>query len=328
MLEGEIAKLVHMEDRLRQRVIGQDEAVGHVSNAVRRSRAGLADPRRPVGSFIFLGPTGVGKTELARAVAEFLFDDERAMVRLDMSEYMEKHSVARMIGAPPGYVGYEEGGQLTEHVRRRPFSVILFDEIEKAHPDVFNALLQILDDGRLTDGKGRTVDFKNAILIMTSNVGSAYLQQIGAIGYHPVEERNGKVHQLRHRLDEALRQTFKPEFLNRIDDIIYFNPLGEGEIAQIIELQLAQLKKMLEEKKIRIELQPAAKQLLFRRGYDPNFGARPLRRAIQTMIQDPLALKLLDGEIQPGDTVTVDADLDKGVMTFEKEPVAAPAAPS
>ena len=328
MLEGEIAKLVHMEERLRQRVIGQDEPLEHVSNAVRRSRAGLADPRRPIGSFIFLGPTGVGKTELARALAEFLFDDERAMVRLDMSEYMEKHSVARMIGAPPGYVGYEEGGQLTEHVRRRPYSVVLFDEIEKAHPDVFNALLQILEDGRLTDGKGRTVSFQNAILIMTSNVGSAFLQQMSSIGYHPVEERAvderaGKIQDLRHRLDEALRQTFKPEFLNRIDDIVYFNPLGEPEITQIIELQIAQLKKLLEEKKIRIELLPAAKQLLFRRGYDPNFGARPLRRAIQTLIQDPLAMKLLDGEIQPGDAVTVDGDLDKGVMKFEREAVTA-----
>src|SRR3990167_3222819 len=330
MLEGEIAKLVHMEERLRQRVIGQEEALARVSNALRRSRAGLSDPRRPIGSFIFLGPTGVGKTELARALAEFLFDDERSMIRMDMSEYMEKHSVARLIGAPPGYVGYEEGGQLTEHIRRRPYSVVLFDEIEKAHPDVFNALLQILEDGRLTDGKGRTVSFQNAILIMTSNVGSAYLQQMGAIGYHPVEERAveeraGKIQDLRHRLDEALRQTFKPEFLNRIDDIVYFNPLGEQEIVQIIELQIAQLKKLLDEKKIRIELLPAAKQLLFRRGYDPNFGARPLRRAIQTMIQDPLALQLLDGETQPGDSVTVDADLDKGVMKFEREAVTAPA---
>jgi len=328
MLEGEIAKLVHMEDRLRLRVIGQDEAVEHVANAVRRSRAGLADPRRPVGSFIFLGPTGVGKTELARALAEFLFDDEKAMIRLDMSEYMEKHSVARMIGAPPGYVGYEEGGQLTEHIRRRPYSVVLFDEIEKAHPDVFNGLLQILEDGRLTDGKGRTVSFQNAILIMTSNVGSTYLQQLGAIGYHPVEEREGKLKDLRGRLDEALRQTFKPEFLNRIDDIIYFNPLGETEIVRIIDLQVEQLKKTLAEKKIRIELEPAAKQLLFQRGYDPSFGARPLRRAIQSLIQDPLALKLLDGDIQAGDTVSIGADLAKGVMTFEREAVATSAAPS
>ena len=326
MLEGEIAKLVHMEDRLRLRVVGQDEAVEHVANAVRRSRAGLSDPHRPVGSFIFLGPTGVGKTELARALAEFLFDDERAMIRLDMSEYMEKHSVARMIGAPPGYVGFEEGGQLTEHIRRRPYSVVLFDEIEKGHPDVFNALLQILEDGRLTDGKGRTVDFKNAILIMTSNVGSAYLQQLGGIGYQPVEERkgkvDGKVHELRRRLEEALRQTFKPEFLNRIDDIIYFNPLGERELASIIDLQIEQLKKLLAEKKILIELDPAAKQLLFRRGYDPSFGARPLRRAIQALIQDPLALKLLDGDVQAGDTISVSADLEKGAMTFERQEVA------
>ncbi|MBI4459708.1 MAG: ATP-dependent chaperone ClpB, partial [Acidobacteria bacterium] len=327
MLESEIAKLVHMEERLRERVIGQDEAVERVSNAVRRSRAGLADVRRPIGSFIFLGPTGVGKTELARALAGFLFDDEHAMVRVDMSEYMEKHAVARLIGAPPGYVGYEEGGQLTEQIRRRPYSVVLFDEVEKAHPDVFNALLQILDDGRLTDGKGRTVDFKNTIIVMTSNVGSAYLQQMGAIGYQPIAERDGKIGELRHRLDDALRQTFKPEFLNRIDEIVYFNPLGEKEIAEIVELQIESLKKLLAEKKIQIELSPAAKQLLFRRGYDPSFGARPLRRAIQALIQDPLALRLLEGEVAPGDSVLVDADLDKGVMKFEKETVAA-AAPS
>jgi ATP-dependent Clp protease ATP-binding subunit ClpB len=325
MLESEMRKLVHMEERLRLRVIGQEEALAHVSNALRRSRAGLADPRRPIGSFIFLGPTGVGKTELARALAEFLFDDERSMIRLDMSEYMEQHSVARLIGAPPGYVGYEEGGQLTEHVRRRPYSVVLFDEIEKAHPNVFNALLQILDDGRLTDGKGRTVDFRNSILIMTSNVGSSFLQQLGAIGYHPVEERNGKVQEIHQRLEEALRQTFKPEFLNRIDDIIYFNPLGENEIFLIIEIQLESLRKLLAERKVRVELTSAAKQLLFRRGYDPSFGARPLRRAIQKLIQDPLALKMLEGEVLPGDAVVVDADLEKGVMKFEKEPVAAPA---
>ncbi|HWP85809.1 MAG TPA: ATP-dependent chaperone ClpB [Terriglobia bacterium] len=324
MLEGEMQKLVHMEERLRQRVIGQDDALTRVANAVRRSRAGLADPQRPIGSFIFLGPTGVGKTELARALAEFLFDDERAMVRLDMSEYMEKHSVARLIGAPPGYVGYEEGGQLTEHVRRRPYSVVLFDEIEKAHPDVFNSLLQILEDGRLTDGKGRTVSFKNTILIMTSNVGSSYLQQMGAIGYHPVEEREDRSKELRRRLDEALRETFKPEFLNRIDDIVYFNPLGEKEIGQIVELQVERLRKLLAEKKIQIELTAAAKKLLFERGYDPNFGARPLRRAIQTLVQDPLALKMLEGEIQPGDSIIVDADAAKGVMKFEKAAVSAP----
>jgi ATP-dependent Clp protease ATP-binding subunit ClpB len=326
MLEGELEKLVQMEERLRLRVIGQDEALARIANAVRRSRSGLADPRRPIGSFIFLGPTGVGKTELARALAEFLFDDEHAMVRLDMSEYMEKHSVARLIGAPPGYVGYEEGGQLTEHVRRRPYSVVLFDEIEKAHPDVFNSLLQILEDGRLTDGKGRTVSFKNTILIMTSNVGSSFLQQMGAIGYNPVEERDAKVSDLRRRLDEALRETFKPEFLNRIDDIVYFNPLGETEIEKIIELQIESLRKMLAEKKVRMDLTAAAKQLLFRRGYDPSFGARPLRRAIQTLVQDPLALKMLQGEVQPGDSFLVDADLEKGVMKFEKKAVAVPVA--
>ncbi len=325
MLEGEISKLVHMEERLRQRVIGQEEALARVSNALRRSRAGLSDPHRPIGSFIFLGPTGVGKTELARALAEFLFDDERSMIRMDMSEYMEKHSVARLIGAPPGYVGYEEGGQLTEHIRRRPYSVVLFDEIEKAHPDVFNSLLQILDDGRLTDGKGRTVSFKNTILIMTSNVGSAYLHQLGHIGYQPVEERDKAVKDLRRRLDEALRETFRPEFLNRIDDIVYFNPLGETEIEQIVELQVESLRKVLAEKKVKLELQPAAKKLLFQRGYDPNFGARPLRRAIQSLIQDPLAIKILDGEILPGDTVLVDADIKKGEMKFEKEAVAAAA---
>ena len=325
MLEGEISKLVHMEERLRQRVIGQEEALARVSNALRRSRAGLSDPKRPIGSFIFLGPTGVGKTELARALAEFLFDDERSMIRMDMSEYMEKHSVSRLIGAPPGYVGYEEGGQLTEQIRRRPYSVVLFDEIEKAHPDVFNSLLQILEDGRLTDGKGRTVSFKNTILIMTSNVGSSFLNQMGHIGYQPVEERAKIMTDLRRRLDESLHQTFRPEFLNRIDDIVYFLPLGEPELAQIVELQAESLRKMLAKKKIRIELLPAAKQLLFRRGYDPNFGARPLRRAIQTLIQDPLAMRMLDGEVMPGDTVLIDADLEKDEMKFEKEAVAAPA---
>ncbi len=323
MLEEEMAKLVHMEERLRQRVIGQEEALARVSNAVRRTRSGLADPRRPIGSFIFLGPTGVGKTELARALAEFLFDDEQAMVRLDMSEYMEKHSVARLIGAPPGYVGYEEGGQLTEHVRRRPYSVVLFDEIEKAHPDVFHSLLQVLEDGRLTDGKGRTISFRNTILIMTSNVGGSYLQQMGPIGYNPLDESEGGWVELRARLEEALRETFKPEFLNRIDDIVFFSPLGEKQIERIVEIQLEHLRLLLEEKKIRITLTESARNLLFRRGYDPDYGARPLRRAIQTLIQDPLALKLLEGAIQPGDSVTVDADGEKSVMRFEKETVPA-----
>ena len=307
MLEGEIGKLVHMEERLRQRVVGQEPALMAVSNAIRRSRAGLQDHQRPIGSFIFLGPTGVGKTELARALAEFLFDNEKAMVRLDMSEFMEKHSVARLIGAPPGYVGYEEGGYLTEVVKRRPYSVVLFDEIEKAHADVFNILLQILDDGRLTDGKGRTVDFKNAVIVMTSNVASSWIQDLG--GKDPDE--------LHRRVMEALRGTFKPEFLNRIDDIIIFNSLGRAEISRIIDIQLQKLQSLLSAKKISLDLTSRARELLFKEGYDPTYGARPLKRAVQQLIQDKLALKLLDGEILPGETVKVDADLGRGEMTFE-----------
>lgn len=299
MLEGEMQKLVTMEDKLRTRVIGQDEALVAVANAVRRARAGLQDPNRPVGSFIFLGPTGVGKTETARALAEFLFDDERAMIRLDMSEYMEKHAVARMIGAPPGYVGYEEGGQLTEAVRRRPYSVILFDEIEKAHPDVFNVLLQILDDGRLTDSKGRTVDFKNTVLIMTSNLGSREIQ---------LNASNEAA--MRESVLTTLRENFKPEFLNRIDDIVIFHQLGREQISQIIEVQLKNLRKMLTERNIAISLDDSAKDLLSREGYDPAYGARPLKRAIQTLIQNPLAVKLLKGEIAAGQTVKVSADGD------------------
>jgi ATP-dependent Clp protease ATP-binding subunit ClpB len=298
LLEGEVQKLIAMEERLRQRVVGQDDALSRVANAIRRSRAGLADPRRPIGSFIFLGPTGVGKTELARALAEFLFDDEHAMVRLDMSEYMEKHSVARMIGAPPGYVGFDEGGQLTEHVRRRPYTVVLFDEIEKAHPDVFNVLLQILEDGRLTDSKGRTVDFRNAVLVMTSNVGSAALFELGA--KNPQGARQQAL--------DALRATFRPEFLNRVDDIVLFNPLGEAQLERIIGLQLAQVERLLAERKITLELTPDARELLFREGYDPAYGARPLRRAIQRLIQDPLAMEILEGKVLPGDHVAVDAD--------------------
>jgi ATP-dependent Clp protease ATP-binding subunit ClpB len=316
MLEGEVAKLVRMEDRLRLRVVGQDEALTLVSNAVRRSRAGLSDPKRPIGSFLFLGPTGVGKTELARALAEFLFDDERAMLRIDMSEYMEKHAVARLIGAPPGYVGYEEGGQLTEQVRRRPYSVLLFDEIEKAHTDVFNIFLQILDDGRLTDGKGRTVDFKNTVIIMTSNIASTYIHE--AINGHGGDEPPAISEVLKKRIHEALLEHFRPEFLNRVDEIVIFNPLGKENIKKIIELQLAYLKDLLAERKIQIELTPHAHELLFREGYDPQFGARPLKRAIQRLIQDPLAMKLLDGEVLPGETVEVDADLKKGTMTFER----------
>jgi ATP-dependent Clp protease ATP-binding subunit ClpB len=300
MLEGEMQKLVTMEERLGHRVIGQEEALTAVANAVRRARAGLQDPNRPIGSFIFLGPTGVGKTETARALAEFLFDDERAMIRLDMSEYMEKHAVARMIGAPPGYVGYEEGGQLTEAVRRRPYSVVLFDEIEKAHSDVFNVLLQILDDGRLTDSKGRTVDFKNTVLIMTSNLGSREIQAA-----------EGDEKQVREAVIQELRLHFKPEFLNRIDDVVVFHQLSREQIGQIIEVQLEHLKAMLTDRGVTLVLDPSARELLMREGYDPTYGARPLKRAIQSLIQNPLAVKLLQGEILPGQTVHVSANGDK-----------------
>ena len=308
MLEGEVKKLVTMEDRLRQRVVGQEVALERVSNAIRRSRAGLSDPKRPIGSFIFLGPTGVGKTELARALAEFLFDDEHALVRIDMSEYMERHAVSRLIGAPPGYVGYEEGGQLTEQVRRRPYSVILFDEIEKAHQDVFNILLQIMDDGRLTDGQGRVVDFKNTIIIMTSNIGSTYLQAENLRSADDFARATELVMQ-------ALHGHFKPEFLNRVDDIIVFSPLGKEQLAKIIDLRLEDLRRLLAERKISIELTDAAKELLFAEGFDPNFGARPLKRAIQKLIQDPLALKILDGEVLHGDHVVVGAQ--GGKMQFQ-----------
>jgi ATP-dependent Clp protease ATP-binding subunit ClpB len=300
MLEGEMQKLVTMECRLSDRVIGQEEALAAVSNAVRRARAGLQDPNRPIGSFIFLGPTGVGKTETARALAEFLFDDERAMIRLDMSEYMEKHAVARMIGAPPGYVGYDEGGQLTEAVRRRPYSVVLFDEIEKAHPDVFNVLLQILDDGRLTDSKGRTVDFKNTVLIMTSNLGSREIQAA-----------EGDEKQVREAVQQELRLHFKPEFLNRIDDVVIFHQLSRDQIGKIIDVQLERLRAMLAERNVILQLDESAKELLMREGYDPSYGARPLKRAIQSHIQNPLAVKLLQGEILPGQTVRVSANGDQ-----------------
>ena len=310
MLEGEVKKLIQMEDRLRQRVVGQDAALERVANAVRRSRAGLSDPRRPIGSFIFLGPTGVGKTELARALAEFLFDDEHAMVRIDMSEYMEKHAVSRLIGAPPGYVGYDEGGQLTEQVRRRPYAVVLFDEIEKAHPEVFNILLQVMDEGRLTDGKGRTIDFRNTVIIMTSNIGSAYLQPEALNTPEDFE-------QARLQVMNALQAHFKPEFLNRVDDIILFNPLGKEQLVKIIELRLEDLRRLLAERKISIELTDAAKDLLFTEGYDANYGARPLKRAIQRLIQDPLALKILDGEVLHGDHIVVDADRREHKMTFK-----------
>jgi ATP-dependent Clp protease ATP-binding subunit ClpB len=295
MLEGETQKLVHLEAELHDRVVGQNDAVAAVATAVRRARAGLKDPNRPVGSFLFLGPTGVGKTELARALAATLFDDERAMVRIDMSEYMEKHSVARMIGAPPGYVGYDEGGQLTEAVRRRPYSVVLLDEVEKAHPDVFNVLLQVLDDGRLTDGRGRTVDFKNAILIMTSNLASSYI----------LEHAGGDKDAMRRHVDQALKQAFRPEFLNRIDDTIIFESLGEEDLLRIVDLQLKRLHATLAERRIDLEVSDAAKHKLAESGYDPAFGARPLKRAIQKMIQDPLALAILDGTFGPGSKVRV-----------------------
>ena len=297
LMEGEVEKLIHMEERLHQRVIGQDEAVAAVANALRRARAGLQDPHRPIGTFLFLGPTGVGKTELARALAEFMFDSQDAMVRIDMSEYMEKHAVARLIGAPPGYVGYEEGGQLTEAVRRRPYSVVLLDEIEKAHPDVFNTLLQVMDDGRLTDGQGRTVDFKNVVLIMTSNVPG---------GRAGVEAQ------------------FKPEFINRLDDIVEFQPLSREQIGQIVELQVAKLVERVRERGIEIELTPAARELLGNLGYDPTYGARPLKRVIQKRLVDKLALAILEGEFGDGDTVRVDAA--DGELVFTKAPAAAQAA--
>jgi ATP-dependent Clp protease ATP-binding subunit ClpB len=312
MLESERARLTKLDQELAKRVVGQEEAVQAVANAVRRSRAGLQDPNRPIGSFIFLGPTGVGKTETARALAEFLFDDEHAMVRIDMSEYMEKHAVARLIGAPPGYVGYEEGGQLTEAVRRRPYAVILFDEIEKAHPDVFNILLQILDDGRLTDSQGRTVDFRNTVIIMTSNVGSSFI----------LEHAGGDWALVETQVTAALRQQFKPEFLNRVDDIIVFHPLGTEQIERIVDLQLARLDRLLADRKITLTVTPEGKRLLAEDGYDPAFGARPLKRSIQRLIQNPLAMAVLDGRFGDGDAIVVQPD-GKGGLEFSNEPARA-----
>ena len=316
LVEGEISKLMEMEGRLSRRVVGQDIAISAVANAIRRARAGLGDPDRPIGSFIFLGPTGVGKTELAKALAEFLFDDERAMVRIDMSEYMEKHSVARLVGAPPGYVGYEEGGQLTEAVRRRPYTVILLDEIEKAHTDVFNILLQILDDGRLTDGQGRTVDFRNAVVIMTSNVGSQWIYEL-----------SGDSEEMRTRINESLRAQFRPEFLNRIDEIVIFNGLSIEEITRIVEIQIELLKERLAARKIAISLSDAAKEFLALEGFDPVYGARPLKRVIQKKIHDPLALKILDGEMSEDSVVVIDADEDEIVFMVESGSAAAEARP-
>ncbi len=310
MLEGEVKKLVQMEDRLRERVVGQDAALSVVGNAIRRSRAGLSDPKRPIGSFIFLGPTGVGKTETARALAEFLFDDEQAMVRIDMSEYMEKHAVARLIGAPPGYVGYDEGGQLTEAIRRRPYAVILFDEIEKAHPDVFNILLQVMDDGRLTDSKGRTVDFKNTVLIMTSNLGAAFLAGEALKTEHDFD-------MARESVMRTLREHFRPEFLNRVDDMVIFRPLGHAQMDAILELRLNELRKLLEDRQISFELTDPARQLILAAGSDAAYGARPLKRALQRMVQDPLAMKILDGEILHGAHVRIDADRNSNQLRFE-----------
>lgn len=309
LLEGEKEKLLKMEARLQQRVVGQSEAVAAISEAVRRARADLQDPRHPLGSFIFLGPTGVGKTELARALAEFLFDDEQAMISLDMSEYMEKHSVSRMLGAPPGYVGYEEGGQLTEAVRRRPYAVVLFDEIEKAHPDVFHALLQILDEGRLTDGQGRVVNFKNTVIIMTSNVGSQWIEELGG------KDRK----ELRKRVTEALRTQFRPEFLNRIDEIIIFNNLELEEIKQIVEIQISHLKSRLEEKKLTLVLTDEAKEFLAQQGYDPLYGARPLKRTLQREVQNPLAKRMLEGRYQEGDIIKVALGKDKRRIIFAED---------
>jgi ATP-dependent Clp protease ATP-binding subunit ClpB len=310
MLEGEVKKLVTMEQRLRERVVGQDAALSIVANAIRRSRAGLSDPKRPIGSFIFLGPTGVGKTETARALAEFLFDDEQAMVRIDMSEYMEKHAVARLIGAPPGYVGYDEGGQLTETVRRRPYAVILFDEIEKAHPDVFNILLQVMDDGRLTDSKGRTVDFRNTVLIMTSNLGAAFLAGESLKTEHDFE-------MARESVMRSLREHFRPEFLNRVDDTVIFRPLGHTQMDAILELRLNDVRKLLEDRQISLELTDPARQLILAAGSDAAYGARPLKRALQRMVQDPLAMKILGGEVLHGSHVRIDADRNSNQLRFE-----------
>jgi len=316
MMEGEIQKLVQMPERLKDRVVGQDEAVRLVSAAILRNRAGLGDPNRPIGSFIFLGPTGVGKTELVRALAHYLFDDDKAMIRVDMSEYMEKHAVARMIGSPPGYVGYDEGGQLTEQVRRRPYSVVLFDEIEKAHPEVFNILLQILDDGRLTDGQGRTVSFKNVVVVMTSNVGTGMVER-NTIGFS-VHAKDKKNEEGRKRLLDTLRQQFRPEFLNRVDDTIVFNTLSREHLGQIVDIQLANVGKLLKDRKVTLQVTAAAKDQIIDEGYDPQYGARPMKRAIQRLIQDPLALKLINADFVEGDTILVDAGPQRSELQFTK----------
>jgi ATP-dependent Clp protease ATP-binding subunit ClpC len=325
LLEQETEKLLHMEDRLHQRVIGQDHAVRAVSEAIRRSRAGLKDPKRPIGSFLFLGPTGVGKTELARALAEFLFDDETAMARLDMSEYMEKHTVSRMVGAPPGYVGYEEGGQLTEAVRRRPYRIVLLDEIEKAHPDVFNILLQVLEDGRLTDGQGRTVDFRNTVIIMTSNLGTSEFGRHQAMGFLRDGGASGEGDRLHAAIEDALKKAFRPEFLNRIDEVVIFDPLTRDQVHRIVDIMARQVEARLEEQRIAIVLSDATREWLTKNGYDPVFGARPLRRAVQRYLENPLASRILAGEFKPGDTVRVDVAPDDKSLTFTMAKAAAAA---
>jgi ATP-dependent Clp protease ATP-binding subunit ClpC len=324
MMETESEKLLHMEERLHENIIGQDEAIHAISDAIRRARSGLKDPRRPIGSFIFIGPSGVGKTELARALAEFMFDDSDAIVRIDMSEYREQHAVSRLFGAPPGYVGYEEGGQLTEAVRRRPYRVVLFDEIEKAHPEVWNSLLQILDDGRLTDGQGRVVNFRNTVLIMTSNLGTEYINKSGALGFlqSSADEEERESHA---KIEKALKSTFRPEFLNRIDEIITFSSLSKEQMQQIVDLQMEEIQERLDEHDFSVELTPAAREWLANEGYDPAFGARPLRRALQKHIESPLSVSLLSGEFKSGDTVIVDVDEETEKLFFHSlgEPVPA-----
>jgi ATP-dependent Clp protease ATP-binding subunit ClpC len=323
MLETEAQKLLQMEERLHERIVGQDEAIHALADAIRRARAGLKDPKRPIGSFIFLGSSGVGKTEMAKALAEFMFDDEEALVRVDMSEYREQHTVSRLFGAPPGYVGYEEGGQLTEAVRRRPYRVVLFDEIEKAHPEVWNALLQILDDGRLTDGQGRVVDFRNTVLIMTSNLGTEFVTRSGSLGFLRRGE-DGPSEEAEEKIERALKQTFRPEFLNRIDEIIIFSPLKQSQVELIVDLQMKEVRERLAEHQLDVELTESARKWLAREGYDPAFGARPLRRALQKHVESPLSTKILEGEFDEGDTVIVDYDESNKAVTFRRRDKDAP----
>jgi ATP-dependent Clp protease ATP-binding subunit ClpC len=323
MLEGESEKLLHMEERIHERLINQEEAVKAISEAIRRSRSGLKDPRRPIGSFLFLGPTGVGKTELARTLAWFLFDDENAMVRLDMSEYQEKHTVSRLIGSPPGYVGYDEGGQLTEAVRRRPYRVILLDEIEKAHPEVFNSLLQVLDDGRMTDGHGRTVDFKNTVIIMTSNAGVEFIKRESAMGFAAKKDQaktqKSNYEDMREKVLAEVKKTFRPEFLNRLDEVIVFHELNESQLRQVVDLLAKDLEKRLADRKLTIEITESAKSWLAKEGYDPVYGARPLRRALEKYVENPLSVKVLGGEFKEGDTIIVDTGIEGLIFTPKKK---------